>query len=109
MGGKAKEQKSESSAGAAASETKQVSTADRERLVKEAVADILKGIADPETQKNGGPFVPLGWHTKYAPALGKYKKFVVSQTDTLGIVEQANGAFRIVRAADAPPSTPGAV
>eukprot|EP00928_Gymnodinium_smaydae_P065177 TRINITY_DN48357_c0_g1_i1.p1 TRINITY_DN48357_c0_g1~~TRINITY_DN48357_c0_g1_i1.p1 ORF type:complete len:227 (+),score=76.73 TRINITY_DN48357_c0_g1_i1:137-817(+) len=73
---------------------------DKEKLTKQAVAEILRGISLPDAQKNGQTFIPETWHTEFKPTLGAYKKFVLSQSDKLHIVEGASGNFVVRKAGD---------
>eukprot|EP00927_Polykrikos_kofoidii_P038070 TRINITY_DN32342_c0_g1_i1.p2 TRINITY_DN32342_c0_g1~~TRINITY_DN32342_c0_g1_i1.p2 ORF type:complete len:277 (-),score=49.59 TRINITY_DN32342_c0_g1_i1:104-934(-) len=72
----------------------------REKLVKEAVADIVTGISCPDAQKNGQPFIPENWSMKYRNVLGKYKSFLAEQKDTFSIVWGENGSFIVNKASD---------
>ncbi|CAE8644781.1 unnamed protein product, partial [Polarella glacialis] len=75
------------------------------KLAAEALEEILKGIAQPDAQKNAA-FIPLTWHAKYKDSLGAYKKFVKAQTEKLTVVDKENGVFVIMKAGDK--STPPA-
>lgn len=76
-------------------EKKEFSPAEKEKLTKEAVADILENCMK-STEK--GTYVPSGWITKFKPALGSYKKFCMSQTGTLQVVDKENGQYLILKA-----------
>jgi len=69
------------------------------KLAAEAVEEILKGIAQPDSQKHAA-FIPATWHTKYKDALGSYKKFIKSQSDKLAVVDKENGVFVIMKPGD---------
>lgn len=82
-------------------EKKEFSAAEKEKLTKEAVADILENVTKPDAS---GTYVPQGWVTKYKPALGSYKKFCQAQTGSLQVIEREHGGFVVVKpGAKAPP------
>ena len=68
---------------------------DIERLAREAVMDILHGVAKRRT---GGCCVPVDWRKKCFPTLGPYKHFVKSQAKSLVFAKQPNGSFTITKA-----------
>lgn len=80
-----------------------VDKAEKEKLTKEALDIILKGISQPDAQKNGQTFHPPDWHTKYKAVLGGYKKFVQSQPEKLSVMEGAGGNFVVRKAGDTTP------
>lgn len=86
-----------------------VSEAEKAKLMKAAIADILKGIADPAEQKNGAAYIPKDWHIEYRNALGPYKKFVQSQPDTFTVVDRPHGNFIILKAGEPVPASMGKV
>lgn len=69
-------------------------------LVKEVVDMILKGIAEPGSQKDGKAFVPIDWSNKYKPTLGPYKKFLLAHPDKFALVEDGSATFTIKRPED---------
>jgi len=73
-------------------------------LAKEVLAMILKGIYDPESQKDGKAFVPADWSTKFKPKLGPYKKFLQAHPDDFALVEDGTGNFIIKRPEDVDPN-----
>merc|ERR1712187_1100304 len=73
-------------------------------LVKDVVAMILEGIANPELQKEGKAFVPSEWSTKYKPTLGPYKKFLLAHPDEFTLIEDGTGKFIIKRPQDVGPN-----
>lgn len=73
-------------------------------LAKEVVAMILKGIAEPESQKDGKAFVPSDWSMKFKPKLGPYKKFLLAHPDEFALVEDGTGNFIIKRPQDVDPN-----
>eukprot|EP00927_Polykrikos_kofoidii_P001447 TRINITY_DN10541_c0_g1_i1.p1 TRINITY_DN10541_c0_g1~~TRINITY_DN10541_c0_g1_i1.p1 ORF type:complete len:258 (-),score=54.65 TRINITY_DN10541_c0_g1_i1:141-842(-) len=78
---------------------KTVSLEERDKLVREAVAAILDGISNPDTQKSGTAYIPPDWSVKYKKTLGGYKKFVATQKEFC-IVEGEKANFVVNRAGD---------
>lgn len=62
-------------------------------LTVEAVAAIMKGIADGKAQANGHCYWPPDWCFKYKPVLGHYKKFLKSVPDKLTVVDLKEGRY----------------
>eukprot|EP00440_Ansanella_granifera_P076700 gb/GFBE01083227.1/.p1 GENE.gb/GFBE01083227.1/~~gb/GFBE01083227.1/.p1 ORF type:complete len:233 (+),score=82.26 gb/GFBE01083227.1/:1-699(+) len=91
-------------AAAAAKVAVKAGAADKEKLTAQVVEEILKAIAQPESQKNSA-FIPRDWHAKYKDTLGTYKKFVKA-CDKLQVVERENGNYVVMKAGDksAPPA-----
>jgi hypothetical protein len=77
-------------------EKKEFSPAEKEKLTKAALADILENCTKKSTEI--GPYVPTAWTTKFKPALGSYKKFCMSQTGTLQVVEKVNLQYLVLKA-----------
>lgn len=71
--------------------------AQKSKLTKECLEEILAGIAKDE--QKGAPFVPKEYHSKYKPALGPYKKFVESHPDKIAIAEEERH-WIVVKAGD---------
>jgi hypothetical protein len=67
-----------------------ISDAEREKLAKEALEEILKGLSTPEIMEKQAkaPWVPSEWQNKYRPYLGKYKEFCSKHPDKLTVVER---------------------
>jgi len=80
----------------------EVSPEEKEKLIKEALEAIFKGIAKPESQGKGA-FVPTEWNAKFKPVLGGYKKFCQGQTDKLQVVEMGAN-FLVLKAGDKVPA-----
>ncbi|CAJ1442937.1 unnamed protein product [Effrenium voratum] len=92
---KAKEGKSAKKAGEAKEKPQ---AAGKEQLGAQAVEEILKAIAKPDSQKISA-FVLPDWHLKYKDTLGSYKKFVKNHTQ-LQIYERADGNYIIQKKGD---------
>lgn len=85
-------------------EKKDLSPAEKEKLTKEAVAEILELVSKPEAAT--GLAIPHGWITKYKAGLGSYKKFCQSQTTSLQVVECEKGGYLVLKVgAKAPPGS----
>jgi len=116
-GGKKKKQKT-APAAASNGESQKKSTAvapgadgkpvDKDALTQEALKEIGEGIAKPDAQKGNKLFIPLDWHIRFGPALGKYRKFLNKHPEKFVAVNTGkdNGAnFIIMRAGEAPAQT----
>merc|ERR1712217_6582 len=105
----AKEEKADKAGKKAKTKTEEkadVSPAEKEKLTKEALADILEHVGVPEPPT--GTYVPTGWNTKYKPVLGSYKKFCSTQP-ALQVVEREHGGYTILKAGAKVPAQTAAV
>lgn len=92
------------SASSAASDGK-AAPVDREALIEEALKVVDDGISKPDAQIGGRGFVPRDWHLRFAPELGKYRKFLNKHPEKFVVVDTENGNFVVKRAGEAVPST----
>lgn len=75
----------------------------KHRALQEVIDTILKGIADPEAQKDGKAFVPAMWATKFKPQFGPYKKFLQAHPEKFALIHDGTGNFVIKRPEDVDP------
>eukprot|EP00929_Paragymnodinium_shiwhaense_P103663 TRINITY_DN6732_c0_g1_i1.p1 TRINITY_DN6732_c0_g1~~TRINITY_DN6732_c0_g1_i1.p1 ORF type:complete len:248 (+),score=77.16 TRINITY_DN6732_c0_g1_i1:50-745(+) len=110
-GGKAKsEGKTVSADGSSGAEKPQAafSKDQKKALEKEAITDILAGIAKPEMQNSRKAYIPPDWAKKYKAALGSYKTFVANHTKTFTVINHDSCNFT-VRKAGTPEAEKGVV
>eukprot|EP00927_Polykrikos_kofoidii_P055905 TRINITY_DN5008_c0_g2_i1.p1 TRINITY_DN5008_c0_g2~~TRINITY_DN5008_c0_g2_i1.p1 ORF type:complete len:192 (-),score=47.72 TRINITY_DN5008_c0_g2_i1:63-638(-) len=82
---------------------------EKEKLAKEAVADILRGISKRDVRKSGRTYIPADWALKYKRVLGSYKMFVSSQKDTFALDMNEKGTFFIKKVGDTSTPAPAPV
>eukprot|EP00927_Polykrikos_kofoidii_P055904 TRINITY_DN5008_c0_g1_i1.p1 TRINITY_DN5008_c0_g1~~TRINITY_DN5008_c0_g1_i1.p1 ORF type:complete len:187 (-),score=46.20 TRINITY_DN5008_c0_g1_i1:176-736(-) len=79
---------------------------EKEKLAKEAVVHILRGISKPDVRRSGRTYIPADWALKYKRVLGSYKKFVSSQKDTFALEMNEKGTFFVKKVGDTSTSAP---
>mmetsp|Transcript_151072 Transcript_151072/g.263277 ORF Transcript_151072/g.263277 Transcript_151072/m.263277 type:complete len:426 (-) Transcript_151072:77-1354(-) len=55
-------------------------------LGAKAICRIKHGIRQPDSQKDGRPFIPPDWDKRFKPILGHFKKFILMRPDQFKIV-----------------------
>lgn len=61
----------------------------RESVRLKAIAEVSEGVCREPY------FEPSDWHSRYQPALGHYKEFLLREVDHFDVVDETEGVFSV--------------
>lgn len=64
-------------------------------LTERAVSEIKQALLSPGCQADGRPYMPKDWSARYAPTLGPYMDFLLTQPDHFCLAESRPGNYTI--------------